>query len=379
MLKLTSIALIATIAAAAPLNLVRRQDPTQTGTSKAACETFGEWACDPASGALIQCAYVASHDLTWHDTGAKCTSAVAPLPVPEPTQAVPIPPSQQEVKTKTRGRGKKNRPSKTKTLTPQPQTTVDSEPIPDPIPDVPAPEPQPEEPAPAPIPQPEEPAPPAPIPQPEEPETPAEPAPVPAPQPDTPSQPQQPGSIPTLINESKFNAALTACGINHPSLYPSLVKGFTAPLKDLKELALLIGNTAHESGSYQYTEEIACKGVTYATAECPYGWYHGRGFIQLSWDSNYASAAAALGNPAIHSNPDIVMNDESVNWATVQWYWTSTVQPLLKSQGYTLGNSVKSINGALECGGKRIAEQRVKFIQCFSQQFTGSANDATWC
>ncbi|KAI9340218.1 lysozyme-like domain-containing protein [Obelidium mucronatum] len=224
------------------------------------------------------------------------------------------------------------------------------------------------------------------------------PAPAPAPQvendepllPSPPSPPSPPfihqaessgKSITQLISESSFNQALETCGIPaKPGLYQGLTNGFTAPLDGgMKELALLIGNTAHESGSYKHTEEINCKGVTTVTPLCAYGWYHGRGYIQLSWESNYASAAKALGIPAILSTPDIVMNDEKVNWAVVQWYWVSTVQPYMREHGYTLGNSVKSINGYIECGAGRISEQRVKFVQCFQRQFLGSSADATYC
>ncbi|KAJ3024563.1 UNVERIFIED_CONTAM: Chitinase 1 [Siphonaria sp. JEL0065] len=193
-----------------------------------------------------------------------------------------------------------------------------------------------------------------------------------------PQQPQD-GTIKSLIDEQTFNHALSACGISKSGLYNGLTTGFTAPITGFKELALLLGNTAHESGSFQFTEEINCKGVTSVTPLCAYGWYHGRGYIQLSWKDNYAKAADALGRPEILSNPDIIMNDESVNWATVQWYWTSTVQPYLRDNGYTLGNSVKSINGYIECGGNPISPQRVKFIQCFETQLLGGTTDTTWC
>ncbi|KAJ3068165.1 phosphomevalonate kinase, partial [Podochytrium sp. JEL0797] len=264
------------------------------------------------------------------------TEAVAPVPAPQPeVNPTPVPPTK-----------KPHTPPTASAAAPPPPPATTA-------------------PAPAPAPQPD-------------PETTA-PAPAPVPQPETSNGPN---TIANLISETAFNNALSACGITKPGLYAGLTGGFTAPLSGMKELALLMGNTAHESGSYQFTEEIRCAGVTTVTADCPYGWYHGRGYIQLSWDSNYAAAAAALNNPSIHSNPDLVMTDMSVNWATVQWYWTTSVQSLLKSSGVTLGNSVKAINGPLECaslGGKGIATQRVTFIQCFEQQFTGSSSDAASC
>ncbi|KAI8618204.1 lysozyme-like domain-containing protein [Chytriomyces sp. MP71] len=186
------------------------------------------------------------------------------------------------------------------------------------------------------------------------------------------------GTIGQLVSESQFNSALSACGISKPDMYASVVAGFTIPLANMEELALLMGNMAHESGGFFYTEEIMCAGVTSPTSKCPYGLYHGRGYIQLSWEANYKSASTAIGKDLV-SNPDLVMNDLATNWATVSWYWQSSVQPTLKSSGYTLANSVKSINGALECGGNPISPQRVKYINCFEQQFTGTQSYGTSC
>jgi hypothetical protein len=183
-----------------------------------------------------------------------------------------------------------------------------------------------------------------------------------------------------LISESDFNRAAGACGVSQGNLYNDLVRGFTANLPGGKnELAILMGNIAHESGAFRYTEEIACAGVTHVTGQCPYGLYHGRGYIQISWDYNYREAANYLNNPAIFSNPDIVMHDPTVNWQTVQWYWVTRVQPTFNRQGVTMGASVRAINGGLECDSGPINSQRVKFIQCFQQQFGVAVDYNTRC
>ncbi|KAJ3233102.1 Chitinase 1 [Chytriomyces hyalinus] len=214
----------------------------------------------------------------------------------------------------------------------------------------------------------------------------APPAPAPSPETPAPAEPKAPtkpadGTIASLIDEAKFNNALERCGINKPDLYNALIGGFTAPISGLNELALLLGNTAHESGAYKYKEEIMCEGVTGVTGKCPYGWYHGRGYIQISWEDNYRKCGDAIGRDLV-SNPDIVIQDDSVNWATVMWYWTSTVQPMLQKEGYTLGVSTKSINGYLECssmGGSQIASGRISHIQCFQMELVGYSNDQSWC
>ncbi|KAJ3059963.1 hypothetical protein HDU98_004029 [Podochytrium sp. JEL0797] len=193
----------------------------------------------------------------------------------------------------------------------------------------------------------------------------------------------------TLFTTSLHVSALPTAGYSSGKraesaqlVVPGSVRDLVDESTGLKELALLVGNTAHESGAYKFTEETACKGVTSETNECPYGLYHGRGFIQLSWKANYEAAAKALGNPQILSNPDIVMNDMSVNWATVQWYWTDSVQPVFAKSGVSLASSVMAINGPIECdslGGKGIASQRVKYVQCFENQFLGYSSNSTWC
>ncbi|KAJ3223160.1 Chitinase 1 [Chytriomyces hyalinus] len=212
---------------------------------------------------------------------------------------------------------------------------------------------------------------------------PSPPAPVessPATPPQPPAKPAD-GTIASFIDEARFNNVLEKCGINKPGLYNALLGGFTAPISGLNELALLMGNTAHESGAYKYKEEIRCEGVMGVTDKCPYGWYHGRGYIQISWEDNYRKCGDAIGHDLV-SNPDLVIHNDAVNWGTVMWYWTSTVQPMLKAEGYTLGISAKSINGYLECGsmgGGQIASGRVDHIQCFQRELVGYSSDSSWC
>jgi len=159
-----------------------------------------------------------------------------------------------------------------------------------------------------------------------------------------------------------------------------MLRGFTAPLPGgLKELALLMGNMAHESGAFNYVEEIRCAGVNFVTGDCPYGLYHGRGYIQLSWDYNYREAANYLNNQRILTDPNIVMNDPTVNWQTVQWFWVSRVQDTFRRRGYTMGASVRAINGGIECDNGPISPQRVQFIQCFERAYGVPVDSSTAC
>jgi len=73
------------------------------------------------------------------------------------------------------------------------------------------------------------------------------------------------------------------------------------------------------------------------------------------------------------------MNDPTTNWQTVQWFWTSNVQPAFASSGVSLATSVRAINGGLECGGNPINPQRVQYIQCFERQFGVPVDSVTNC
>jgi hypothetical protein len=157
-------------------------------------------------------------------------------------------------------------------------------------------------------------------------------------------------------------------------------RGFTAVLPGgMNELALLIGNLAHESGAFVYVEEIKCAGRTGPTGDCPYSPYHGRGYIQLSWNYNYEAVAKYLNNPRIFSEPTIVQNDQTVNWQTVQWYWVTRVQGTFANKGFTMGASVRAINGGLECDWGPINPQRIQFIQCFQRAFGVPVDGNTRC
>jgi len=147
----------------------------------------------------------------------------------------------------------------------------------------------------------------------------------------------------------------------------------------MKELAILMGNMAHESGYFNFVEEIACAGVTQVTAACPYGLYHGRGYIQLSWDYNYRAAANYLNNQAIFTNPRIVQDDPVVNWQTVQYFWVTNVQPQFSKSGVTMAGSVRAINGGIECDWGTISGQRIQLIQCFQRQFGTQVDTSTAC
>lgn len=132
-----------------------------------------------------------------------------------------------------------------------------------------------------------------------------------------------------------------------------------------RELAAFLANISHESGGLVHVEEInrAAWG-DYCDTNQPYGCpagqtaYHGRGPIQLSWNTNYKAAGDALGLDLLN-NPDLVKTDPSVAWQTAIWYWMTQSGPGSMTAhsaitgGSGFGETIRSINGALECGGGR--------------------------
>ncbi|RIV40381.1 chitinase [Micromonospora radicis] len=139
-----------------------------------------------------------------------------------------------------------------------------------------------------------------------------------------------------------------------------------------RELAAFLANIDHESGGLVHVEEInqAAWGDYCDTGQpygCPAGQraYHGRGPIQLSWNTNYKAAGDALGLDLLN-NPDLVKEDASVAWQTALWFWmtqsgagTMTAHSAITGGG-GFGETIRTINGALECGGRNTAQVQAR-------------------
>lgn len=135
-----------------------------------------------------------------------------------------------------------------------------------------------------------------------------------------------------------------------------------------QEAAAFLANVNHESGGLVYVEELnQANWPLYCDRNQPYGCpagqsaYHGRGPIQLSWNFNYKAAGDALGIDLLN-NPDRVKNETSVAYQTAVWYWMTqrgpgTMTPhdaIVNGRGF--GETIRSINGALECNGGNPAQ-----------------------
>lgn len=143
-----------------------------------------------------------------------------------------------------------------------------------------------------------------------------------------------------------------------------------------REIAAMLAQFSHESGSFCYKEEIArgkyCSPST-AYPCTPGKDYYGRGPIQITWNYNYGAAGKFLGLPLL-TDPDMVARSPQVAFQCAMWFWNLNVRPVL-DQGF--GATTRKINGG-ECNGRRPAavQSRVNYYLefCRTLGITPGAN-----
>ncbi|GII62948.1 chitinase [Sphaerisporangium krabiense] len=149
--------------------------------------------------------------------------------------------------------------------------------------------------------------------------------------------------------------------------YPAFANTGSDTVKK-QEAAAFLANVNHETGGLVYiVEQNTANYPHYCDATQPYGCpagqaaYYGRGPIQLSWNFNYKAAGDALGIDLLR-NPNLVQTDASVAWQTGIWYWMTQNGPGTMTahnamvNGAGFGETIRSINGALECNGGNPAQ-----------------------
>ncbi|MFD8809139.1 glycoside hydrolase family 19 protein [Streptomyces sp. NPDC059597] len=160
-----------------------------------------------------------------------------------------------------------------------------------------------------------------------------------------------------------------------------------------QEAAAFLANVNHETGGLVYVvEQNTANYPTYCdwsqSYGCPAGQsaYYGRGPIQLSWNFNYKAAGDALGIDLLH-NPNLVQTDAAVAWKTGLWYWNTQSGPgsmtphnaMVNQAGF--GQTIRSINGSLECDGRNPAQvqSRVDAYQRFTSILGVSPGGNLYC
>ncbi|MEU3615142.1 glycoside hydrolase family 19 protein [Streptomyces sp. NPDC006872] len=191
-----------------------------------------------------------------------------------------------------------------------------------------------------------------------------------------------------VVSEAQFNQMFpsrnsfyTYSGLTAAlSAYPGFANTGSDTVKK-QEAAAFLANVNHETGGLVHiVEQNTANYPAYCDWSqwygCPAGQaaYYGRGPIQLSWNFNYKAAGDALGIDLLN-NPWLVQNDSAVAWKTGLWYWNTqngpgTMTPhnaMVNQAGF--GQTIRSINGSLECDGKNPAQvqSRVDAYNRFTQ------------
>ncbi len=178
-----------------------------------------------------------------------------------------------------------------------------------------------------------------------------------------------------VVSEAQFNQMFpgrngfyTYSGlVAATSAYPGFAKTGSDTVKK-QEAAAFLANVAHETGNLVYiVEQNTSNYPHYCDFSQPYGCpagqaaYYGRGPIQLSWNFNYKAAGDALGIDLLN-NPWQVEQNAAVAWKTGLWYWNTQSGPGTMTphnamvNGAGFGQTIRSINGSLECDGRNPAQ-----------------------
>jgi predicted chitinase len=193
---------------------------------------------------------------------------------------------------------------------------------------------------------------------------------------DTPTLPTNPPTgFGSIVSEAQFeqvfphrNRFYTYAGlVEAASFYPAFAGTGTTETKK-REVAAALANFAHETGNFVHIVEQNTNNYPhYCDQNQPYGCpagqaaYYGRGPIQLSWNFNYKAAGDALSINLL-GDPWQVERNAAVAWKTALWYWMTQNGPgtmtahnaMVNNAGF--GETIRSINGALECGGRNPAQ-----------------------
>jgi predicted chitinase len=199
-----------------------------------------------------------------------------------------------------------------------------------------------------------------------------------------------------IVSEATFNSMFPSRNgfytyqglVNAIGSFPAFANSGSSDTQK-REAAAFLANMAHETGDLVFIEEVQKAAYCSPSASCPCApgqEYYGRGPIQLSWNYNYCAAGAALGLP-LQSDPGLVARDSKVAWQTGLWFWmTQTGAGSMTAHsaivnGAGFGETIRTINGGLECNGNNTGEMqsRINYYTQFCSVLGVSPGNATGC
>lgn len=211
------------------------------------------------------------------------------------------------------------------------------------------------------------------------------------------------GTGKVAISQDEFSKAVTSCYPENkdkytPDALAAKYKAFIAGLNNSKietkkEAAMFLAQILHESGGLIYTKEIVCqtnlakckadyppKGPGASTGKD----YYGRGYIQLTWDTNYDAASKVLyKDDRLVKDPDQVGDKEEVAWAVSFWFWDTNVHNAPGIKDGKFGAATNAINGPLECAQKSnpkaVEKRNANYAKCLTAFGISDAPDTSGC
>ncbi|WP_424217402.1 glycoside hydrolase family 19 protein (plasmid) [Streptomyces sp. BI20] len=215
-----------------------------------------------------------------------------------------------------------------------------------------------------------------------------------------PGNPGNPDPSGFVVSEAQFNQMFpnrnpfyTYQGlVSALSAYPGFAKTGDDTTRK-REAAAFLANVNHETGGLVHiVEQNTANYPHYCDSTQPYGCpagqaaYYGRGPIQLSWNFNYKAAGDALGINLL-ADPWLVERDPAVAMKTALWYWNTQNGPGTMTahaamvNGAGFGETIRSINGSLECNGGNPAQvqSRIDAYQRFTQLLGVTPGDRLSC
>ncbi|KAL5731492.1 chitinase [Ranunculus cassubicifolius] len=152
-----------------------------------------------------------------------------------------------------------------------------------------------------------------------------------------------------------------------------------------REIAAFFAHVTHETGHFCYIEEINGASNDYCDRSntqypCVAGkGYYGRGPLQISWNYNYGAAGRSIGFDGLKA-PETVARNPVISFKTALWFWMNNVHSSITS-GQGFGQTIRPINGDLECNGKNQAtvSARVRYYTDYCNQLGVSPGDNLTC